>query len=212
VLVDTAGIRRQSRFADGSEFYAGLRALQALERADIACLVVDATEGFQKQDARLAHQAFDAGRPVLLLYNKWDRIEERERRWKEITAERRRRYPTLADLPALPVSATRGLHLHRLPGLVRERWEQATRRVPTPQLNRWLAEAEGRRQAPSTAGGKAPRLYYATQTGSRPPEFTMFVNDPRRLSAEYRRYLRSRLVERFGFHGTPVRLRFRART
>ncbi len=209
ILVDTAGIRRQARFADQSEFYATLRALQALERADIACLVVDATAGFQRQEARLAQQAFDAGRSVLLLYNKWDLLEEREKRWKELTAERARRYPTLADLPAVPISALKGTHLYRLPGLVRERWDEATRKIATPELNRWLKDVQQRRQVPSTRLGRQPRLYYVTQTGSRPPEFTVFANAPERLNATYRRFLWSQLAGRFGFHGTPVRLRFR---
>jgi GTP-binding protein len=209
VLVDTAGIRRQARFADQSEFYASMRAMQALERADVACLVVSATEGFQSQDARLAQHAFDAGRAVLLIYNKWDLADDREARWKRLLDERRRRYPTLADLPAVPVSATAGINLRRLPGLVHERWTEVTRTIPTPQLNRFLAAVQAKRQAPSNAQGRAPRLYYMAQTGTRPPEFTVFVNAPDRLNASYRRFLWSQLAERFEFHGTPLRLRFR---
>jgi GTP-binding protein len=209
VLVDTAGIRRQTRFADQSEFYASMRAMQALERSDVACLVVSADEGFQSQDARLAQHAFDAGRGVLLIYNKWDLVDDREPRWKRLLDERRRRYPTLADLPALPVSATEGINLHRLPGLVRGRFDEVTRTIPTSQLNRFLAAVQRKRQAPSNAQGRAPRLYYMTQTGTRPPEFTVFVNAPDRLNASYRRFLWSQLAERFEFHGTPVRLRFK---
>jgi GTPase len=209
VLVDTAGIRRQARFADPSEFYATLRALHALERADVACLMVDATRGFERQDARLAQSVFESGRPLLLLYNKWDQVEERERRWKELAAERSRRYPSLADLPAAPISALRGTHLHRLPGLIRERVEQASRRISTSELNRWLADVQRERAAPSTRLGRSPRLYYVTQTGTRPPEFTLFVNAPERLGETYRRFLWGRFVERFAFRGTPVRLRLR---
>jgi len=209
ILVDTAGIRRQAHFADSSEFFATLRALQALERADVACLVVDATEGFQNQDARLAQQAFDAGRSVLLLYNKWDRIEGREEHWKTLTADRERRYPSLAELPATPISATVGTHMQRLPKLIHERVEQASRRIGTPELNRWLKDVQRQRQVPSNKLGREPKLYYVTQTGTRPPEFTVFVNAPDRLQPAYRRFLWSRLTERFGFSGTPVRLRFR---
>jgi GTPase len=211
VLVDTAGIRKQAHFGDESEFYASLRAMQALERSDIACLVVDATQGFQRQDARLAQQAFDAGRSVLLLYNKWDLVEEREKAWKALTAERARRYPSLADLPAAPVSALAGTHLQRLPRLIRDRWDEATRRIPTPKLNRFLEDVQRKRQVPSTRLGRVPKLYYATQTGTRPPEFTFFANAPERLSPDYRRFLWTQLAERFDFHGTPLRLRFRRR-
>jgi GTP-binding protein len=209
VLIDTAGIRRQARFSDQTEFYAAMRALQALERADVACLVMDAIEGFQSQDARIAQEAFDAGCAVLLAYNKWDRMEEREVAWKRLTADRARRYPSLADLPALPISATRGTHLHRLPAALRRLWEQTTRRIPTPQLNQFLADVQHRRQVPSNRLGRSPKLYYMKQTGRRPPEFTVFVNAPDRLNASYRRFLWSQLTERFGYEGVPVRLRFR---
>jgi GTP-binding protein len=209
VLIDTAGIRRQARFSDQTEFYASMRALQALERADVACLVVDATERFQNQDARLAQEAFDAGCAVLLAYNKWDLVEEREAAWKALTAERSRRYPSLADLPALPISATKGTHLHRLPSTLRALWEQTTRRIPTPQLNRFLIDVQRERQVPSNRLGREPRLYYVKQTGRRPPEFTVFVNAPERLNASYRRFLWSQLTERFEYRGVPVRLRFR---
>ena len=103
----------------------------------------------------------------------------------------------------------RGTHLHRLPALLRERVEQASKRIPTSQLNRWLADVQRRRAAPTTRAGHQPRLYYVTQTGTRPPAFTLYVNAPERVSQEYRRFLWSRLVDRFGFHGTPVRLRYR---
>jgi GTP-binding protein len=209
VLVDTAGIRRQSHYADESEFFATVRALNALERADVACLVVDATEGFHKQEARLVHSAFDAGCSVLLLYNKWDLIEGREQAWKALTADLERRFPTLAGTPAMPLSATTHLHLHRLAGALHQRVEEHRRKVPTRELNAWLASVQRKRQVPSTSLGKTPRIYYVTQTGTRPPEFTLFVNAPSRLNANYRRFLWLQLVEQFGFHGTPVRLRVR---
>ena len=208
-LVDTAGIRRQAEFDDQAEFYSTMRALHALERADVACLVVDATLGFEKQEARLAHHAFDAGCSLLLLYNKWDRIEERERAWKDLLADRGRRFPTLADLPAHPVSATEKLHLAQLPRHLAERVREHARRVPTAELNAWLEDAQRRRQVPSNAAGRSPRIYYMTQTGVGPPEFTLFVNAPSRLTDNYRRYLWSRFADHFGFRGTPLRFRVR---
>jgi GTP-binding protein len=209
MLVDTAGIRRQARFPDQTEFYASMRALQALERADIACLVLDASEGFQNQDARLAQESFDAGCAVLLAYNKWDVVEGREVRWKALTADRTRRYPSLGDLPALPISATVGTNLHRLPAQLLSLWKQTTRRIPTPQLNQFLTEVQRERQVPSNRLGRSPKLYYMKQTGKRPPEFTVFVNAPDRLNQSYRRFLWSRFTERFDYVGVPVRLRFR---
>jgi GTP-binding protein len=209
VLVDTAGIRRQAHFRDESEFYATLRALAALGRAHVACVVVDAILGFQRQEARLAGDALEAGCATLLLYNKWDLIPEREAAWKRLTAERARRYPTLGELPAVPISATVGIHLGRLPGLIRQRLDEHRRRLPTRELNRWLEAVQRRRAAPTTRLGRAPRVYYVTQTGTGPPEFTLFVNEPSRLSKSYRRFLWLDLTRTFGFRGTPVRLRVR---
>jgi GTP-binding protein len=206
VLVDTAGIRRQSHFGDQAEFYANVRALSAVERADIAVLVVDVSEGFQRQEARLLQHALDAGCSTLILYNKWDLVGEREARWKELTADRGRRYPSLADVPAAPVSATVGTHLHRLPHHIQERVAEHQRRIKTPELNDWLQQVQRRRAVPTNNVGKLPKIYYMTQTGIRPPTFTLFVNAPSRLSDNYRRYLWSQFAEHFGFSGTPVRL------
>ena len=167
-LMDTAGIRRESRYQDEAEFYAVVRALNALQRADVACLVLDATQGFLKQEARLAHNALDAGCALLLIYNKWDLIEGRQEAWKRLTLERTERYPTLADLPAVPVSATEKINLGRLPKLILQRVEEHTRKIPTRALNDWLAAVQKLRGVPSTGGGLIPKLYYIAQTGVRP--------------------------------------------
>lgn len=209
VLVDTAGIRRQAHFGDEAEFFATLRAMNALERSDLALLVVDSTQGFQKQEARLAQHALEAGCSVLVIYNKWDLIEDREQAWKRLNAERADWFPTLADLPSMPLSATEKTHLPRLAGVLQKRIEEHSRKISTNALNQWLADVQKQRQVPSNSRGYAPKIYYLTQTGTRPPEFTMFVNAPSRLSDNYRRFLASRFNEHFGFHGTPVRLRMR---
>ncbi len=209
ILVDTAGIRRQAHFGDESEFFASLRALQALERADVAGLVVDATQGFQRQEARLAHGALDAGCSVLLIYNKWDLVPDREVSWKRLIRERSERYATLRDLPALPVSALTRTGLGRLPGVLEKRVKEHARKISTRQLNDWLKLAQAQRQPGSTRAGRGPRIYYVTQTHVAAPEFTLFVNEPSRLSENYRRYLTQHLMEHFQFAGTPVRLRVR---
>jgi GTP-binding protein len=209
LLVDTAGIRRQAEFADQSEFYAVVRAYHAMERADVACLVVDAPRGFERQEARLAGEALDAGCSVLVVYNKWDRVEDREQAWKRVIEDRARRYPTLADLPSVPLSATTRLALHRLAPLLARRIAEHRRKLPTAKLNAWLKDAQARRSVPTTRLGHQPRIYYATQTGIAPPEITLFVNQPARLSDNYRRYLRHHLLEHFEFRGVPVRLRVR---
>lgn len=207
ILVDTAGIRRQAEFEDQAEFYATMRAMSALERSHVACLVIDSKAGFQKQEARLAHHALDSGCAVLLLYNKWDLVENREQAWKDVQADRARRFPTLAGLPAHPVSATEKLHLSRLPDYIAQRAEETSRRIPTKKLNDWLETAQRRRGVPSNVTGRAPKIYYMTQTGIRPPAFTLFVNAPSRLGDNYRRYLWGQFAEHFGFSGTPLRFR-----
>jgi len=208
-LVDTAGIRREAHFDDDPEFYAAMRALHALERADVAGLVVDAPQGFHQQEARLAHEALDAGCSLLLLYNKWDLVEEKEAAWKKLNAERASRYPTLGDLPATPVSALTRTHLHRLPELLAARVAEHRRKLSTSQINAWLEDVRRRRGLPSTKLGRTAKIYYATQTGVGPPEITLFVNEPSRITANYRRFVWSRLTEHFGFRGVPVRLRVR---
>jgi GTP-binding protein len=126
-----------------------------------------------------------------------------------MTAERARRYPTLDGLPAMPVSATEHTHLGRLPAALLQRMAEHDRRLGTSELNRWLEAVQRRRAVPSTRLGRSAKVYYGTQTGQRPPEITLFCNAPSRLSENYRRYLLLDLCDTFGFHGTPVRLKFR---
>ena len=207
ILVDTAGIRRQSIFEDQAEFYATMRAMNAMERADVAVLVVDSVLGFEKQEARLAHHALDAGCALLVLYNKWDLIEDREVAWKHVQSERARRFPTLAELPAHPISALEKTHLNKLAEYVQARVAENTRRISTHDLNEWLELVQKKRAVPSNAAGKFPKIYYMTQTGSCPPTFTLFVNAPSRLSDNYRSYLWGNFADHFGFRGTPLKFR-----
>jgi len=207
ILVDTAGIRRQSIFEDQAEFYATMRAMNAMERADVAVLVVDSVLGFEKQEARLAHHALDAGCALLVLYNKWDLIEDREAAWKHVQSERARRFPTLAELPAHPISALEKTHLNKLAEYVQARVAENTRRISTHDLNEWLELVQKKRAVPSNAAGKFPKIYYMTQTGSCPPTFTLFVNAPSRLNDNYRSYLWGNFADHFGFRGTPLKFR-----
>ncbi len=118
-------------------------------------------------------------------------------------------FPTLADIPAHPISATENMHLAKLAEYVAERVAENTREIPTRELNDWLALVQKRRQVPSNSVGKSPKIYYMTQTGKRPPTFTLFVNAPSRLTDNYRRYLWSSFADHFGFRGTPLRFRVR---
>jgi GTP-binding protein len=206
VLVDTAGIRRESRYEDDAEFFATLRSARAIERAEVVTVVLEATRGIVRQDLRIIESVLDAGRPALLAYNKWDLIEDREERWKFLQEAQEKDHPWLADIPAFPCSATSRWHLDRLPQFWTKLAEESRRQVATPELNRWLEEVQIERQAPSTRMGRPARIYYATQTGSKPPKFTVFASQPEAINASYHRFLLHRLRERFGFTGTPVKL------
>ena len=134
-------------------------------------------------------------------------VIRREQAWKDAQADRGRRFPTLADLPAHPISAKENIHLAKLPEYIAQRATENARRIPTAQLNAWLEKVQKRRQVPSNAAGRSPRIYYLTQTGIRPPTFTLFVNAPSRLTDNYRRYLWGAFVEEFEFRGTPLRFK-----
>lgn len=206
VLVDTAGIRRESRYEDDAEFFATLRSARAIERAEVVTVVLEATRGIVRQDLRIIESVLDAGRPAMLAYNKWDLIEDRETRWKELEDEQREDHPWLADIPGFPCSATSRWHLDRLPQFWTRLADESRKTVTTSDLNRWLAEVQIERAAPSTRLGRPARIYYATQTGSRPPRFTVFASQPEAINSSYHRFLLHRLRERFGFTGTPVKL------
>lgn len=209
-LLDTAGIRRRAKWSRSAERLAALAAARAVERADVAILVLDAGESLAAQDAHIAGIVRDAARPMIVAVNKWDAEADREVRAKSWEAEVRQRLRFAKETPVLFVSARTGQRVERLLDRVVEVHAAAGIRVPTPALNRWLQEAaERERTAP--AGGKSVRLFYAAQTGIHPPRFLFFCNDPRRVHFSLRRRLENSLREAFGFGAAPIRLAFRSR-
>jgi GTP-binding protein len=215
VIVDTAGLRRPGRRSSGAERGGALMAVRALERADVALLVVDAAEGPTDQDMRVAGLVRERGRPALIVANKWDLVKPREGRGgKGALDEIRERLRFLAEAPAVAVSARTGAGVERLFPLARTLVEASQRRVPTAELNRWLAEVTERHQpALGTRGAhrRPLRFFYATQTAVAPPTFVLFCTDPAAIKESYRRYLENRLRETFALAGVPLRLRLRAR-
>jgi len=214
-LVDTAGLRRPGRRTRTAERGSALMTVRALERAQVAWVTIDASEGFGDQDARIASLARERGCATAVLANKWDLLggeaDGRKQRVREAIAHGLR---FMSDAPLVPVSARTGLGLGRLWALTRELAEVATRSVPTPELNRWLEETVARHEpAMAQRGMRRRRLkfFYATQTSVRPPTFVLFCNDPSAVMPSYRRFLENRLRESFDLKGTPVRLRLRAR-
>jgi GTP-binding protein len=208
VLVDTAGIRRRARVTGAVERLAVAQSLRAAERAEIALLVLDATEGVSDQDARLAAYARQRGRGLAVVINKWDLLGDRsitEERWIE---EMRARYPALATIPAVCVSAKTGWHIDRLALVVRRVEESFSARLGTRPLNQILRTAV-EAQAPAAVGGRPPRLLYATQIGTRPPAVVIFTTHPDGIRPNYLRYLEARIAGAFDIQGSPVRLEFR---
>mgnify|MGYP006265779337 CR=1 FL=1 len=202
LLVDTAGMRRRSKIDDSAEYYSLVRALRAVDEADVALLVIDATQGITSQDQRLAERIDAAGSPLIVVLNKWDLLETEQR--EEVTVELGRKLYFIGDAPVLRISALSGKGVHRLMPILQESIEQYHRRVPTRDVNRVLAEAQQRQ--PAAAGA---RVLYALQGASDPPTFTLFVN--RELPPAYLRYLERSIREAFKFGSTPIKLRVRRR-
>jgi GTP-binding protein len=203
VYVDTAGMRRRARIDDAAEYYSLVRALRAIDDADIALLVIDATEGVTGQDQRLAERVDAAGCPIVVLLNKWELIDDPDRRLG-IDTELNRKLAFLGDAPVLKISALTGKGVHRLRPVLAGAIEQYHRRVPTREVNKVIADAQQRQPA----GGGA-KVLYAVQGATDPPTFTLFVN--RELPQHYLRYLERMIREAFGFGSTPLKLRVRKR-
>jgi GTP-binding protein len=198
-FVDTAGLRRTTR-ARGVEYYSFLRAERAIERADVSLLVLDATDGFTAEDRRIAAKVVQAGRGLLVVANKWDLVEDRDRTFRQLAEE----MGPFAHAEILRASAVRGAGLARIPPALlslRDRWSS---RVPTSDVNRVLEAAEGERPPP-----RATRYRYATQVSAGPPTFVLFGASAPEPS--YRRFLENRFRREFGLDGVPIRLRFRAK-
>jgi GTP-binding protein len=201
VFVDTAGMRRRSRIDDSAEYYSAVRALRAIDDADVALLVIDANEGVTGQDQRLAERIDASGCPVVVMLNKWETIDDAERR-ALIKADVVRKLAFLGNAPVLGISALTGKGVHRLRPVLADAIEQYHRRVPTKDVNRVIAAAQ---QASPAPGGA--RVLYAIQGATDPPTFTLFVN--RELPQHHVRYLERSIREAFGFGSTPLKLRIR---
>jgi len=210
VLIDTAGIRRKGRIQRGVEKYSVMRALRAIDRADVVLLLIDAVEGATAQDAHIAGYILEEAKSVVVVVNKWDLVEK-DTYTMQIYLEHVYTVLRFLDyVPALFVSALTGQRVDQvLPTALRVQEERLIR-IPTAELNRILQEAVARHAPPSKAGQRL-KFYYVTQARVDPPTFVFFVNDPRLVHFSYERYLENRLREHYGFLGTPLRLSFRKR-
>jgi GTP-binding protein len=209
VLVDTAGLRRETRVTDPIEFYSATRALRAISRSDVVLLVLDIGREPAKQDARLASVAAEQRRGLVVVFNKWDLVDSPSEAREAIEEEFARVYPFLSHVPRLFVSALTGKGTHQILPACAKVYAEYTKEVPTHELNEAVQEIVGRVRPQASASGGHVKIYYAAQTGTRPPTFAFFVNNPRYIRDNYVRYLDKGLRERFGFEGVPLQLEWR---
>lgn len=206
MFVDTAGIRRRVHLTEGADYYASLRTAAALEKAEVAVVLVDVSEPISVQDLRIVTMAVEAGRAVVLAYNKWDTLDEERRYYLEREIESD--LAQVAWAPRVNVSARTGRHLEKLVPAIETALAGWETRVPTGRLNAFLGELVAAHPHP-IRGGKQPRILFGTQAGTRPPRFVLFASGF--LEAGYRRFIERRLREEFGFTGTPIRISVRVR-
>jgi GTP-binding protein len=205
-FVDTAGIRRRVHQSRGADFYASLRTQTALEKAEVAVVLIDAGTPISEQDVRVVQQVIDSGRALVIAYNKWDTVDEERRYYLEREIE-----TDLVQVPWAPrvnLSALTGRHLDRLVPALDVALDSWDTRVPTGKLNSFLGELVAAHPHP-LRGGKQPRILFATQASTRPPRFVVFASGF--LEAGYRRFIERRLRETFGFAGTPIEVSVRVR-
>jgi GTP-binding protein len=205
-FVDTAGIRRRMRETQGADYFAALRTERALERAEVAVVLVDASEPLTEQDLRIISMVIDAGRALVVAYNKWDLVDADRR--ESLDREIDRQLYTARWAPRVNVSAATGWHVDRLVPALETALASWETRVPTGRLNAWLTALIAA-TPPPVRGGKQPKIMFATQAGIRPPHFVLFTSGF--LQAGYRRFIERRLREEFGFDGSPVHVTMRLR-
>jgi len=205
-FVDTAGLRRRVTHATGAEYYSSLRTTAAIEQAEVALVLVDASSPLTEQDQRVIAAATQAGRALVIAFNKWDLVDEDRR--LQLTKELDRDLARVAWAPRVNVSARTGRAVDRLAGALRTALAGWDTRVPTGRLNSWLAEIVAA-TPPPVRGGKQPKILFATQAAIRPPRFVLFTSGF--LEQGYRRFLERRLREEFGFTGSPIEISVKVR-
>ena len=206
VFIDTAGLRRQSRIEEGIEFYSALRTRRAIERAEICLLLVEGTESeLQNQDLKIAALAWEAGRGLIIVVNKWDLAERDEKSAAHFEKKAREKAPYLNFVPFLFTSAKTGLRVTRVLDLILAVDEERQKRIATAEVNERLGELLARRQPPQAAGREV-KLNYATQVQTSPPTIAVFGNHPELVEEHYVRYLHNGFREAWGFTGNPLRI------
>lgn len=209
-FIDTAGIRRQSKVNDRIEKFSVLRSKAAVERADVCLILIDGTEGLTEQDERIAGLAHEAGKPSVIVVNKWDAVEKDNGTVKAFEDKIRTGLAYMSYAPIMFVSAKTGQRVGKLFELINRIYEQSCMRISTGMLNDVLSDAVMRVQPP-TDKGRRLKIYYITQTSVKPPVFVIFCNDAELFHFSYQRYIENQIREVFGFYGTPIVITVRQR-
>ena len=210
VFIDTAGLRRKNEIKEEIERYSIIRAVTAVERADVVIVVIDATEGVTEQDAKIAGIAHERGKGIIIAVNKWDAIEKNDKTVKEHTDRIRQILSFMPYAEILFVSAKTGQRMHKIFDMIDMVIENNSMRVATGVLNEIMTEAVAMQQPPSDKG-KRLKLYYITQVAVKPPTFVIFVNDKQLMHFSYTRYIENRIRDAFGFRGTSLKFIIRER-
>lgn len=210
VIIDTAGMRKKGKVYESTEKYSVLRALRAIERSDVVLVVLNADEGIQEQDKKIAGYAHEAGKAVIIVVNKWDAIEKDEKTMNLFTEQIREHFLFLDYAPIVFVSAKTKQRVLTLLPVIKRVSENHAMRIQSSILNEVIEDAVARNPAP-TDKGRRLRIYYATQVAIKPPTFVVFVNEPEIMHFSYVRFLENRIRDTFDFEGTPLRLITRAR-
>jgi GTPase len=206
VLVDTAGLRKRVKFASGTEYYAALRTEGAIDAAEVAVVLLDASEPISEQDQRVLTQVVEAGRALVLAFNKWDLVDDDRRYFLEKEIDRELGQVSWA--PRVNISAMTGRAVAKLAPAVREALAGWAQRIPTGELNQWISALQSARPHP-VRGGKAAKVLFATQASVEPPRFVLFTTGP--MDKQYTKFIQRRLREDFGFRGTPIDLAVKPR-
>ncbi len=210
LFIDTAGLRKKSRISEDVEYYSTVRALGAIDRADVVLMVLDASQNISEQDKRIAGIAHEAGKAVIIIVNKWDLIDKDSHTTDEFSKKIKNELAFMQYAPIVYVSAKTGQRVGRILELTNFVMDNYTFRVKTSLLNELVREATAVSEPPSIKGKKL-KIFYATQTGIKPPTFIFFVNDIKLFHFSYARYLENTLRQTFGFEGTPIIIKPRQR-
>lgn len=210
VIIDTAGMRKRGKIWENIEKYSILRAVSAIDRADVVLFLIDGEKGIRDQDKHVAGLAHDAGKGVIIVYNKWDAVEKDEKTMNVITKKIRDEFKYLDYAPIAFVSALTGAKVQNLIPLIDQVHENCSLRIPTNVLNDVVLDAQ-MMNPPKSQRGRQLRIYYASQVAVNPPTIVLFVNDPELLHFTYARYIENRLRDAFGFVGTPIKITARKR-